>query len=59
MKEKRMNIITEKTDENDKYELKRTNAKSSRGLQEIEYDVNGIKDSAFKTNTHSNKGKYD
>jgi hypothetical protein len=35
MKEKRIKIITEKTDENDKYETKRTNLRSSRDLQRI------------------------
>jgi len=39
MKEKRIKIITEKTDENDKYETKRTNPRSSRGLQGIMQEI--------------------
>jgi len=39
MKEKRIKIITEKRDENDKYETKRTNPRRSRGLQRIMREI--------------------
>jgi len=39
MKEKRIKIITEKTDENDRYETKRTNPSSSRDLQGIMREI--------------------
>lgn len=39
MKEKRIKIITGKTDENDRYETKRTNPSNSRGLQGIMREI--------------------